>query len=433
MAFFGKARLLLFASFIVVCFLLSRLPLLSTQVSDVPASADSAQISSVASIIEVAAREEDGEAKQTELPTEVEDVAAQQVVEDAAVQQLPSSPSSPPVVTEAVPDTKLSAPSEDAPVRVEDAAADEASRLGSSRAQALHAKVLAKEAAVTDGEAHRRSCQQALSKESREDDPFGIPLWRRVIREHKRSPSGDCRSGQRSSGCSAFTAQGLQDLWLYTAVWRHLNRTGVFVDLAANHYYYISNTFFADHCLQFDGICIEANPQYHSALKKKRRCVLEPICIAEKEKNVEFDFSGVFGGIVGEKKKSKVSQGHKKKMTCQPLSAIFRKYDVSHVDYMNLDVEGVELQCLEGIDWNQVAIDIIGIEVNPHFQQLDDFLVSKNYIRTVTVGHDAMYVHKSAGDVLHIVSEWQRNECARLNEALKGDYRGKNVVPRCSS
>merc|ERR1712217_219219 len=119
-------------------------------------------------------------------------------------------------------------------------------------------------------------------------DPFGVPLWGRVIMEHKRSKFGDCRTGQKNSGCSAFTAQGMQDVFLYTAIWRHFNRTGVYIDLAANDYYYISNTFFADHCLKFDGICIEANPQYHTDLEHRRRCMLEKICVAEKVKPVEF-------------------------------------------------------------------------------------------------------------------------------------------------
>ncbi|CAE7692345.1 unnamed protein product, partial [Symbiodinium necroappetens] len=56
------------------------------------------------------------------------------------------------------------------------------------------------------------------------------------------------------------------DVFLYTVLWRHLSRPGVYVDLAAHDFRYISNTYFADHCLKFDGVCIEPNTDYHSEL-----------------------------------------------------------------------------------------------------------------------------------------------------------------------
>eukprot|EP00439_Symbiodinium_sp_Y106_P073853 s49_g14.t1 len=75
-------------------------------------------------------------------------------------------------------------------------------------------------------------CKTALSRKGFKDDPFGPELWVRVLKEHHR----------------------------------HLTRPGVYVDLAAHDFRYISNTYFADHCLKFDGVCIEPNSDYHSEL-----------------------------------------------------------------------------------------------------------------------------------------------------------------------
>ena len=36
--------------------------------------------------------------------------------------------------------------------------------------------------------------------------------------------------------CRGFVSQGLQDVFLYTVLWRHLTRPGVYVDLAAHDF-----------------------------------------------------------------------------------------------------------------------------------------------------------------------------------------------------
>merc|ERR1712176_1531773 len=108
---------------------------------------------------------------------------------------------------------------------------------------------------------------------------------------------------------------------------------------------------------------------YHD-LQSKRSCALEKTCVAESEKQVVFNMQGVFGGITGEEKKPKHGGGQRVKMTCHTLSAILERYDVKHVDYLNLDVEGVELECLQGVRWDQVRIDVIGIENNPGFENI---------------------------------------------------------------
>lgn len=322
------------------------------------------------------------------------------------------------------------------PSPTEDTAPDQPAQqsMKEDKASALHAMVVKKSASLRNLGTMKAECQKALDKTGMEGDPFGIPLWRKVLKEHQRSAFGDCRDGR---GCDGFVAQGFQDLFLYSALWRHLDRPGVYIDLASNDWKYISNTIFADHCLQWDGICIEANGQYYPGLDQRRRCMVEKTCVAEKAKQVTFNMQGVFGGIVGAmkedpgKKRTGGGQGKPVTMTCQTLSMIMQRYGVKHVDYMNLDVEGVELQCLQGTDWDSVTIDVIGIEHNQKFEVLQTFLQEHGYIQTVTIAHDAIFVHKSATRVLEIIEAWRKNDCQRINDAIRSDYNGKNIIPRC--
>lgn len=58
-----------------------------------------------------------------------------------------------------------------------------------------------------------------------------------------------------------------------------------------------------------------------------------------------------------------LSRGRTTRMTCRPTREALRHFPTSkHIDYMSLDVEGHELQVLQGIDWDTTTIDIISIE-----------------------------------------------------------------------
>ena len=49
---------------------------------------------------------------------------------------------------------------------------------------------------------------------------------------------------------------------------------------------------------------------------------------------------------------------------CFPLETILAALNRTHVDYFSLDIEGLELQVLETIDWTRVAISVLSVEFN---------------------------------------------------------------------
>ena len=57
---------------------------------------------------------------------------------------------------------------------------------------------------------------------------------------------------------------------------------GVYLDIAANHYKRISNTYFFDVCLGWRGLCLEPNPIYHDGLRAHRTCELLPTCASDR-------------------------------------------------------------------------------------------------------------------------------------------------------
>ena len=73
------------------------------------------------------------------------------------------------------------------------------------------------------------------------------------------------------------------------------------------------------------------------------------------------------GGIVNKMDPSHLSSIRDKiqpevAVTCFPLNAIMAALEISHVDYLSLDVEGLELEILQTVDWTRLQIDVITVE-----------------------------------------------------------------------
>ncbi|KAI0557868.1 S-adenosyl-L-methionine-dependent methyltransferase [Gracilaria domingensis] len=130
------------------------------------------------------------------------------------------------------------------------------------------------------------------------------------------------------------------------------------------------------------GICVEANSQYYERLHTQRSCHLVPTCASdEDEKDVQFGMLGANGGILetytGD---ARVLEGVAEELSCTTLETIFHRMGVSHVDYLNLDVEGHELEVLEGVEWGKVIIDIITVENEKHARNpIHTFLLQRGY------------------------------------------------------
>lgn len=216
-----------------------------------------------------------------------------------------------------------------------------------------------------------------------------------------------------ADGSYSLSSQYNQDLYLYTRHFKFLKRPGVYLDVATNDPTSISNTFFFDVCLLWSGMCVEANPRYHTAIENLRSCVLVPRCVGSRDgEQVTFSLLGGRSGIsdtnlnVPEWEAANMSVPNRT-MTCRTLATELRNESVSIIDYFSLDVEGHEMQVLQGIDWRQVRFNVITVEIrNETTSNIEPFLVSKGYVRhiptlndntkkTKLLGEDAVFLHPS--------------------------------------
>ena len=147
-------------------------------------------------------------------------------------------------------------------------------------------------------------------------------------------------------------------------------RDGFFVECGAADGETFSNSLFFELQRNWTGVLIEANPDYHRALlNKNRRAYVLRSCLSTERRpaTVRFRRQGVLGGIVDTALQARLSfvsdkTNHDVEVNCFPLNSIMTALNVSHVDYLSLDVEGPELEILRTVDWTRLRIDVITVE-----------------------------------------------------------------------
>lgn len=143
-----------------------------------------------------------------------------------------------------------------------------------------------------------------------------------------------------------FHSQCGQD-WLVHSFFADDDSDRFYVDLAANDAIHISNTYALDRVYKWNGICIEANPQYWYGLAMHRTCKLVGAAVADRNGlQVPFVFSGVMGGIVGnnfDNKPARVDASMRQNVSTLSLETIFAELEAPRrIQYLSLDVEGAE-------------------------------------------------------------------------------------------
>lgn len=152
-----------------------------------------------------------------------------------------------------------------------------------------------------------------------------------------------------------------QDWFVWYNHARFMKKPGTYIDLAANHPIWRSNTFFFDGCMNWKGLCIEASETHYRNLKKMRSCKVIPQCISDKENVLFVDNIGFKGGAskVVNSLKYKGLRGNVITKNCTRLDTLFKNENIKHVDFLSLDIEGHELNALSTIDFEYTNIDII--------------------------------------------------------------------------
>ena len=156
---------------------------------------------------------------------------------------------------------------------------------------------------------------------------------------------------------------------------------GIFIELGGLDGVRHSNTFLLEFKYGWKGLIIEPSPSLYEELSINRKVYTENFLIGKEDKDsVEFlyikDKSKCIGlqGVVQNYNPKHVKRINRElgkdykyeiiKLKMTTLQNLCEKYGLLNIDYLSLDVEGSELQVLQGIDFDKINIKLIGVEIN---------------------------------------------------------------------
>ena len=140
---------------------------------------------------------------------------------------------------------------------------------------------------------------------------------------------------------------------------------GFFIECGARGGFKLSNSIFFETKRNWTGLLVEPQPKdFEKLIGLRRKAYAVNACMSPTKNSGLFAWKMV-GHIAGLheshvfKKAGQTPDGY---MQCFSFGAIMAALNVNRVDYFSLDIEGGEIPVLKTIPWNDVHIDVIGIE-----------------------------------------------------------------------
>lgn len=175
---------------------------------------------------------------------------------------------------------------------------------------------------------------------------------------------------------------------------------GYFLDLAANDAIELSNSLTLERDYNWNGVCIEINPEYYQGLSQRKCTVVVAVVGQTSNEVVEFNLRSAFGGIVSKKTDNKkVKPEIARKFSTARLPDILTRVKAPKViDYMSLDVEGAEEMVMHNFPWDQYTFLCLTVE-RPG-KVLEQALKSHGYKYIMDQGRfgDQFWIHESFPD-----------------------------------
>jgi len=151
---------------------------------------------------------------------------------------------------------------------------------------------------------------------------------------------------------------------------------GVFVELGGYDGQFYSNTLFFEEERKWTGILIEPSPAYFECAKRRDALVFHYACVDDPSiKSLVGHFPGT---PVDALNTSTVRKKGTNEIPTTTLSKILDRCNMQEIDFLSLDVEGVELQVLRGMGEYRpkyILIETFGMSV----KQINDWMVGAGY------------------------------------------------------
>ena len=190
------------------------------------------------------------------------------------------------------------------------------------------------------------------------------------------------------------------------------HRNGFFIEVGANNGFSQSNTYYFERFRGWTGILIEGIPElYHQCvLERPKSRVFNCALVSDDfpEPYVTMKYANLMSIVKGALKSEDADENHVRKgseiqknvvpyeveVPARTLTSILDECKVKEIDFLSLDVEGFELNVLQGLDFNKYKPKYMLIEAR--FKDEIEEYISDLYVQVDQLSvHDFLYKSKN--------------------------------------
>lgn len=195
-----------------------------------------------------------------------------------------------------------------------------------------------------------------------------------------------------------YCSQVGQDRYLNEYIFQD-KKNGFFVDIGAYDGYMISNSYFFEDKLNWDGICVEPIPHEFKKLKENRKCKCINAAVSQKRGELKFildEKTDMLSRLYENKYKNIINNKDIKIINVPSVTLNDILEGIDHtIDFISIDTEGTELDVLKSLDIEKFDIKAFVIEDNYKDGSIKSYLNAFGYKHVTNLGElDDIYVKK---------------------------------------
>lgn len=199
-------------------------------------------------------------------------------------------------------------------------------------------------------------------------------------------------------------------------------REGVFVEVGANDPEDGSQSLRLE-AAGWRGLLVEPLSEHAADLRRLRKAHVEEVACGPRDRHdtiMQFKVAGVASTLADEFINHKVVEQETRPVRVVTLDSLLQKHGLDRIDFLSLDVEGYELEVLDGLSLERYRPSFILIEDRVRDLKRHDYLTAKGYKVVRRSGANGWYVPEGTDFPISAYGRWQLFWKYRLEQPFRG-------------